>query len=372
MQSNSTANDDACITRRYMKSTLYSIQVLRGIAATMVVVLHSYNHLVVRNHIPKIPALVDIGRAGVDIFFVISGFIMVYISRESFGAKGGSQDFLMRRIIRVVPIYWIYSLLTAAFLFFAPQLFSMGKLFDPVHMAASFLFIPWENGIGNIKPILSAGWTLNFEMYFYAIFAVLLFGSKRYFLPLLAVIFLSGYVAGLVFAPTPPIFDVITSPMLFEFLMGCIIGTLYMRSEFVLSGYLCVILVIVSVLAMIMPVILGVGDITRVIKWGIPGAFLVAGAVFLEKSTSVSFHPLLTKLGNSSYTLYLTHTIIIGAVMKIWTLAVGEMYEVSIVVAILAALISGYIAYLIIEKPLTTYLNKKYTAMKADSLNFTS
>jgi len=349
-----------------MKNTLYSIQVLRGVAALLVVIFHSYIHLEARNIIPKVPALVDIGRAGVDIFFAISGFIMVYISRDSFRMQGGAQDFLMKRIIRVVPIYWVYSLLMATFLFFVPHLFSKGKMFSFSHLVASLLFIPWENNVGDIKPVLGVGWTLNFEMYFYVVFALLLFFSKRYFLPLLAAILLSGYSVGLLFAPVSPVYDVITSPMLFEFLIGCIIGTLYLRRDIVLSGYLCMMLLLVGVLLLILPGIIDVGSAIRTIKWGIPGAILVAGAVFSEKNANIRFHPLLVKLGNSSYSLYLTHIFTVNAVGKIWETVFGEMYGVFIVVATLASTIAGYVAYMVIEKPLTSYLNKQYAAMKTN------
>lgn len=347
-----------------MKNTLYSIQSLRGIAALLVVIFHTYIHLEARNLIPKVPDLVDIGRLGVDIFFVISGFIMVYISEESFGHKEGAQDFLMKRIIRVVPIYWIYTLLMAAFLFFAPRLFSGGKKFSLAHLIASLLFIPWENGIGYLKPILGLGWTLNFEMYFYVVFAALLFFSKRFFLPLLASILLGGFLAGLLFAPVPPIFDVITSPMLFEFFMGCIIGALYMRRKIILPGYLCINLIAVGVILLILTGIFEIRGISRVIMWGIPGAAIVTGAVFLEKSRRINFHPLFTMLGNSSYSLYLTHLFTINAIGKFWVTVFGTMYDIFIIVAVLSSMVAGYIAYMIIEKPLTSYLNKVYVTRK--------
>lgn len=347
-----------------MKNTIYSIQVLRGIAALLVVIFHSYIHLEARNLIPKVPGLADVGRAGVDIFFVISGFIMVCISGESFGYRRGAQDFLIKRIIRVVPIYWIYTLLMAAFLFSVPHLFSSGKMFSLAHLMASLLFIPWENGVGYIKPILGLGWTLNFEMYFYVVFAGLLFFSQRFFLPLLSTILLSGFLAGLLFAPVPAIFDVITSPMLFEFLMGCVIATLYMRREVVLPGYLCIILLLAGVILIILTGIFELDGISRVIIWGIPAATIVLGAVYLEKSRSINFPPLLTMLGNSSYSLYLTHLFTINAIGKIWELVFGRMYDVFIIVVTLSSMVAGYLAYLVVEKPLTSYLNKLYATWK--------
>lgn len=212
-----------------MRGTLYSVQVLRGVAALLVVVLHAYVHLEARDIIPDVPLPVNSGRAGVDIFFVISGFIMVYISGDKFGRAGAPLDFLVKRVIRVVPIYWFYTLLMASFLFFAPHLFSHGKTFDATHLLASLAFIPWQDSLGNIKPILQVGWTLNYEMYFYVVFAFLLIFSARFFLVLLVSILLAGFFAGQVFDSIPPVFSVMTSSLLIEFLMGCLIGIAFSR-----------------------------------------------------------------------------------------------------------------------------------------------
>lgn len=197
MPNNKTMPDALIGTASTSKDSLHSLQSLRSIAAIMVVAFHSYVHLDARGIIAGIPAIVDAGRAGVDIFFVISGFIMVYISQDNFGRPGAPADFLIRRIIRVLPVYWLYTFLIASILFVAPHLFSQGKSFDLNHLMASLLFIPWENSIGDIKPVLNVGWTLNFEMYFYCLFAITLLLGKRYLLPLLSIVMLCGSLAGL-------------------------------------------------------------------------------------------------------------------------------------------------------------------------------
>jgi len=211
------------------QDTIYSLQALRALAATMVVLFHAYVHLDVRNIIAGISALVDAGRAGVDIFFVISGFIMVYISRDSFGKPGASRDFIIRRTIRVVPVYWFYTFLIATILYMLPQLFSEGKSFSLEHLVASLLFVPWQNSIGDIKPVLNVGWTLNFEMYFYLLFALMLPLKQQLFLPLLSLVMLCGATAGFTGGPYPTLLHVVTSPMLIEFLTGCFIGSWYIR-----------------------------------------------------------------------------------------------------------------------------------------------
>lgn len=200
--------------------TVYSLQVLRGIAAFMVVLAHTYAHLDTRHIIQGIPGLADAGIHGVDIFFVISGFVMVYISGDNFGKPGASRDFLIRRIIRVVPLYWFYTAAISVLLIFFPGDFSSGQSFDLSHLLASLSFIPVENSVGKIFPIHAVGWTLNYEMYFYLIFAFLLLFKKEWFLPLLSIILLAGVLTGMVIKQAvTPIFSVITAPLLIEFLM---------------------------------------------------------------------------------------------------------------------------------------------------------
>lgn len=343
-----------------IKDTINSIQALRAIAASLVVVLHSFVHLQVRHQISGIPSLVDAGRAGVDIFFVISGFIMVYISAENFQTESAPRDFLVRRIIRIAPTYWFYTLVMAAFLFFTPQLFSDGKRFLPGHLFASLSFIPWNNSVGEPKPILNVGWTLNFEMYFYLVFAFLLMFNRRYFIPLLAVFLLGGIAAGYAFSLNSPTYYVVTSPLLIEFLLGCIIGLLYKR-QLALSTVVSGILAISGAGMLIATGFYDTSGITRVIKWGIPGALLVGGAVFLEKNNKLRVPSIFTKLGNSSYSLYLTHLFTINAIGKLWSMTFGTLYGgLFIGVAIFSSISVGHLAYMLFERPVTTYLNKAY------------
>ncbi len=148
---------------------ILSIQLLRFIAAALVVLTH------VRIEIDKaIPeTLESFGGFGVDIFFVISGFIMSHISQKN------SEYFLRKRIIRIVPLYWAFTLLLAAITFVLPDLLNSAS-FDITHIIASLLFVPHWSTAAEFKPILLLGWTLNFEMYFYVLFFISMTLSHRY------------------------------------------------------------------------------------------------------------------------------------------------------------------------------------------------
>lgn len=338
--------------------TIYSIQALRAIAATMVVVFHAVNHLHARNLIPEIPGIIDIGRAGVDIFFIISGFIMVWICGQKFGTPNAPKDFIIKRIIRVAPTYWIYTLLMAILAFLFPHLISQGKTVSIQHLLASLSFVPWENNVGQLKPILSVGWTLNFEMYFYVIFGTLLFLKETYFLPILTTLLIFGISIGSVFTP-PPLLSVITSPLLIEFLLGCTIAIYYKYGPRIPNSLLIIILLI-GLSSLITTGIISSSWLPRVVKWGIPSALIVASIVFLERAQLFRPSTLLTTLGNSSYSLYLSHIFTINVIGLLWAKIFNSMHMLFVITATIISIIGGHIAYLLLEKPITTRLNNLY------------
>ena len=141
---------------------LLSIQYLRAVAALMVVFHHIINAKPwLFNPLENYPSL----ATGVDIFFVISGFIMYVAARNE-----APLEFLKKRIIRIVPLYWVATL---AFVIVKTKLhiFSLTPE-DWLHIAKSLAFIPHHDPTnpGKIWPYLIQGWTLNYEMFFYLIF----------------------------------------------------------------------------------------------------------------------------------------------------------------------------------------------------------
>lgn len=346
------------------KDTIQSIQVLRGCAASMVVLVHSFVYLNARGIIPDVPQIVDAGRAGVDIFFVISGFIMVCISGDNFAKPGAPIVFLVRRIIRIVPIYWFYTLLMGLLVYMLPHLVSQGKTVSWAHLLASLFFVPWPNNIGQVKPILSAGWTLNFEMYFYLVFSFILFFKKSYFIPTLTSLLLSGVILGYFYQPHSEIFYVITSPLLIEFMMGCVIGVLYKHNLSVNNGVWYSLLLVGATL-LILTGVYDVDDWPRVLIWGLPSALIVISSIFLEKCRKVDFPYIFIKMGDSSYSIYLSHIFTISVVGKIWATLLGKFNAAFVIVAFPVSVIVGYISYSVFEKPITNWLNYSYKKILA-------
>jgi exopolysaccharide production protein ExoZ len=123
-----------------------------------------------------------LGQVGVDIFFVISGFIMYFVHRGDFARPGMVKRFFLRRLVRVVPTYWLLTTLTVVGLVLLPGLFN-SRTTDWGWITASYLFVPWQSPAGDISPPVGPGWTLNYEMYFYVIFGSLLLMPRRVALP---------------------------------------------------------------------------------------------------------------------------------------------------------------------------------------------
>jgi exopolysaccharide production protein ExoZ len=265
---------------------LRSIQVLRAIAALAVVFFHLS------------PSAWTLGAAGVDLFFVISGCIMGTV-----GLKDDPGRFMAKRVIRIVPLYWAVTFaMCAASL--VPGLFATFS-FDLPRLLTSLFFIPFEDPQGKILPLVVVGWTLNYEMFFYLLFALGLRLGRPVMLPLAIIGGLTA--AGWILEPQGTLSRFYTSTLLVEFAFGLLIS----RAVFFRSGLLGGALALAGFACLLS---WGLGSDTpdwRVLYWGVPAAAIVAGFVAIERAgafPALALRPL-EKLGDASYSLYLTHGI---------------------------------------------------------------
>ncbi len=330
------------------------VQVLRAVAASMVVFFHSV-HFIAQSVTASQSALVSafnyviVGNGGVDLFFCISGFVMVYIHGNDFGKEGASSRFLRKRFLRIAPIYWLLTTVAVALMFVMPQLFR-GRGLDLTWIAMSYLFVPWMSASGVDAPVLGLGWTLNFEMYFYACFALLLLLPKRLFLPLLTAFFAACAAIGLLVNPQHPLTQMLTSPMLLEFLLGCYIGAAR-RNGFILSRGLAIAMVAAALIGFALSadsiVTLPPSLRLRLAFWGASSALLLA-AVTLTAWQMPSPRSLVF-LGDASYSIYLTHVFTVPAVGR----AVSALHvqpDVLVAVLFFTSILTGCGFYLAVEK----------------------
>jgi exopolysaccharide production protein ExoZ len=337
------------------RKTLFTIQALRAVAAASVVVHHILVVAVQKaGYQYKFPST---AAAGVDLFFLISGFIMVYTHFDDFGEVGSSAAFIWRRLIRVVPLYWIATTATIVLLLLIPSAFSTQTLkWDNV--VPSYLLLLSREPDGSLNTILPTGWTLCYEMYFYALFAVLLFLSRRLFLIITGLVFAVGLAIYAAKFDIPPWATVATNPLLLEFYLGTLIAFLFIHGYF-----LWPILAVVGAAASIATVLL-LGDpvpsdwMMRVLYWGLPAAIILSALISLEKS-GLRIPTLLSALGESSYSLYLFHIFLVVGFAKMWSYAhlteTLPVYALGLV-SFVGALGLSHVIYLHVEKPLTQWL----------------
>ncbi|RYF56073.1 MAG: acyltransferase, partial [Comamonadaceae bacterium] len=195
---------------------LISLQYARAVAALLVVYAHLSGFAVFR---PL--GLPEFGGMGVDLFFVISGFVMW----ESAG-RHTAGEFVLRRVARIVPAYWFYTSLLVLLALAAPSL-TPNISFDGWALAGSYLFIPYTNAQGLHNPILLQGWTLNYEAFFYGVFAISLWlHTRRSRFGFVAGLLLSLCVVGAIVEPQGAAATLATSPMLLEFVLGMAISAI--------------------------------------------------------------------------------------------------------------------------------------------------
>jgi exopolysaccharide production protein ExoZ len=349
---------------------ILSIQALRFVAAAWVVfhhalgAAHEYSQRLglpdtALNRFYNLPIL---GNAGVDLFFVISGFVMVYTTWRTFGQPGAARDFLARRLIRIFPPYWICTTIVAAALLAYPGQIT-GLAWDGGMVLASYLLLPLYSVEDLPRFLLFPGWTLAYEMYFYLVFFALMWLPRKWFLALISALFLSSVAARLLLAHRSQPLEVITNPLLLEFLFGVWVGHAYFHLREVGPRWSRV-LVGASITAFGLTLFVSL-DVGRVLEWGLPAALLVLGLALAERAGRLHVPWLLAELGNSSYSLYLTHTLTYPLLSKLW-LKLGWFQAtpavVFVVVASTACIAAGHGFYLVMERPVMRRLTASWKA----------
>lgn len=327
-----------------------SVQYLRGIAAMMVVYFHFLMHLE-RSGAGILPASIKIGSAGVDIFFVISGFIMWMTTYET---NARTWEFWSRRLVRIVPLYWSFTLLLAGLAIVAPV--ASRTQVDLGHLVTSLLFIPDYHPYkeGHIWPLLVPGWTLNFEMYFYFIFGSCLVLARRIRLFALSGVFVVAILAGQLLHFVNPMALIYTSPVILEFLAGVVAAHLVIHGK-TASTPVSILLLVVAVAMFAVNANLEPEAADRLFFWGVPSLFLVYAFVSMEKNGWRFENRVMLALGDSSYSLYLSHMFTLGVIGFIWSRSNITSVYLDIAmhpIALSLCGIAGYASYRFYEKPL--------------------
>ncbi|MBR3991593.1 MAG: acyltransferase [Clostridia bacterium] len=317
-----------------------SLQVLRGIAAVMIVIGHATETLGKRC------------GAGVEMFFIISGFVMMYSTEK------GLDSFFLRRAVRLVPLYWI---VTGAFVVLVRP-----DTFTPAYFLRSLFFIEYRT-----MPILSVGWTLNVEVRFYILFWLAALIGKKYRGAVCAVLCAGWCAVNVIFfrgGCVPPL-------MPLAFVMG--IAVYYLRRVperiprkpgHMISAALLVILSLWFVNGRLAGRLLWDGpanawSLWRPLVYGIPALVVMMSVMYLIRDGSGAVTGKLARLGDMSYSLYLWH-IVVQSLIVIFFEKVG--YTVTppstlrfMALTLTASLVVAYYSYKYVEKPMTDWLRGK-------------
>ncbi len=330
------------------------IQALRFIAALLVVCTHATLHLSERL-LPGYP-LWNPGASGVDVFFVISGFVMVASSRDLIERPDGATVFLTRRLIRIVPLYWAATSLKVLLIVSMPQV-ATNAVLDPLHLVSSYLFIPARNAAGEVFPVLGVGWTLNYEMFFYLVFALAL-AWRMDPLRFVTVLFVGAALLAPLRDTDWPALTVFLDPILLEFVAGMLIATGILSWRWRLPLPAACVLAVVGLLGLVWPWE-GVDPIERIVFWGIPAMLVVAGVAFAEPALKHRVPRVLLSLGDSSYALYLFHPMISPIVPTLLAKAGLPLAAVSIGGSVALSVALTAIVYRIAERPVTRTLRSR-------------
>jgi exopolysaccharide production protein ExoZ len=334
------------LAEKHQTESFQSVQFLRFVAALLVVIFHA--HVAQSRFTPGgQPDATDYyfsaGAIGVHIFFVVSGFVMAHTSLDKFARSGATGTFLIRRICRIFPPYWIYAALYVL-------VHSIGnnpyQLSVPIALQSALL-LP-----GGSASIIGPGWTLSYEIYFYLCFGLALMLPRWIGLFALTAIFLATIAVG---AANGISTYIPFNPLLLEFLAG-VWAAVYVKNATpsrMPTGRLCIAGALILFTA---GIIFGYDKLPSVVVWGIPSAILVFGMVQLDISGNLpGFIKRLSFLGDSSYSLYLLHILLIHIAIT-WSLksglTCGNEFADLAVITILCIFVSLY-AHRLVELPAT-------------------
>lgn len=343
--------------KRQTRAKLIGLQILRFVAAFAVVLFHIGSGYQIKWGYEG--NLFAIGAAGVDIFFVISGFIIAYTTDVTRGA----WHFCRRRIVRIVPLYWILTLGVAAIALIKPELLN-STLVNGETLFKSLFFIPFEKVNGTIQPILFLGWTLNYEMFFYSVYAICIAAGLR--MPLAPAVLISLLVAiGSVVQVEHVAWRFYTNPIMLEFVFGIGLYAIHSRwpEIFQRQRLLLAVLGLLIVLRHMLP------GLPWIFANGVPAAALVAFALtWAPKHTPLI--ALFVLFGDASYSLYLSHPYIIEALTKFLPEDTGLVMQVLAgAVSSCLAIIVAVTLYKIIEQPsqrlLTAHMESRQLAQSS-------
>jgi peptidoglycan/LPS O-acetylase OafA/YrhL len=303
-----------------------------------------------------LPPLLDFFQSGVDLFFIISGFVMVIVSRGRFQKLAESKRFLFNRVSRIYPTYWLYYFLTLAVVLVQPGM--VNSTHGSSSLLMSFLLLPNDKVL-----LVMVAWSLLFELWFYLVFTGVMCFRERW---------LPGFLVGwamllVVFNSVQdwqdynPALKIMLHPYALEFIAGVALALLFYSRH---SARIPLSMIRIALVIALIPGIGLIGYYRLFDEQGMLRMFsvsavfgtLVLGLALLERRQHIRMPAFLVATGDMSYTVYLSHLLVLGVIGRIWqifgTAPDSLLDNVVISVLMMAAVVCyGWVGYRCFEKP---------------------
>jgi exopolysaccharide production protein ExoZ len=283
-----------------------------------------------------------IGGAGVDVFFVISGFIIWTVASRDESRPG---VFFWRRLTRVAPAYWLATGAVGAIAAISPMFLPQVSL-SPRHVLLSLAFVQHTDPNGLVFPVLPPGWSLNYEAVFYAMVTLVLFAPLRLRFPLILAALAAEVAFGFL---DPPVYGLGANPMMLQFAAGVWLAHRGQGGRRIEPGAGAIFIALGALAFAAMGLSGFRNEFFRPFLWGLPALMIVAGALALERAPGIRPPRALVRLGDASYAIYLTHLPVVALVAH----AMGvRLIGLFVPTALLASIAAGFAFHHVAERPL--------------------
>ena len=343
------------------QKNLQLVQVLRGVASMLVVLLHVTNNLEIVSGQRFCFNLFLFGGSGVDIFFVLSGFIITYTSSKGLSQPAKMFPFIRRRLVRIFPTYWIIITLFLIAQLALPSFYKTHYSFSIENLLSTLFLLPGHAMVNGVS------WTLSFELLFYLLFAIAFIIPTRkwafYLFMIYALLIIAIPVLGYDFENGNAWIKLISYPMNVEFFMGVAVAIIIPKipgsisMPLIITG--CVMFIANGILSDLNYYLLH-NSFNRVLVFGVPSFLIIAGLVSFELHRKIEIHNALLLLGEASYSLYLLHLPLVVAAIKIigwFNIQNTLILHVLLVLVVAAICFISVLFYQCIEKPVINKLN---------------
>lgn len=332
---------------------LHNIQALRGIAALFVAFSHLFIMEQKYSDDQILGVWIELGMVGVDLFFVISGFIMVHVAWNFRRGLGAVAEFIFARAGRIYPLYWLVSLATFLVWMWKPEIVFSSSAGSPDFLK-SFLLLPDVT-----FPFLAIGWTLIHEVFFYLIFAMALLLKPKWMLPFLigwTVVLTIGIFNNL--TDLSPLMGILFNPLSFEFLLGAFAAWILKTYNARLVRSALGLGLLLSAMALFYSYAYHCGMPStfsdRALYFGLPATLIVYGMAGIERDGK-KWSKKMSRLGDWSYSLYLTHILSLSLLGRLWNQIAQPGYWDNILMLVLMpvfAVLISYLSWRFAEKPM--------------------